>query len=83
MSVTYRGFGIPGHLHWDGIFSQNPPVSDLMRIEAGRKPDEIWVIQINPQERDGEPTKLDRSPRFLRELVRVGEKRADEFLQSL
>jgi NTE family protein len=139
----FEGVEIHGHLHWDGIFSQNPPVSDLMRIEAGRKPDEIWVVQINPQERDGEPTmldeiadrrnelsgnislnqemrfiqrvndwvdegylpeeeftktdvrriemkesyhcstKLDRSPRFLRELMRVGEKRADEFLQRL
>ena len=139
----FKGVEIHGHLHWDGVFSQNPPVSDLMRIEAGRKPDEIWVVQINPQERDGEPTmldeiadrrnelsgnislnqeirfiervnewvdegylpeeeftktdvrriemkesyhcstKLDRSPRFLRELMRVGEKRADEFLQSL
>gem|GEM_PF-6583982 len=28
-------------------------------------------------------TKLDRSPRFLREIMRIGEKRADEFLQSL
>jgi len=139
----FEGVEIHGHLHWDGIFSQNPPVSDLMRVEAERKPDEIWVVQINPQERDGEPTmldeitdrrnelsgnislnqeirfiqrvnewvdkgylpeeeftktdvrriemkesyhcstKLDRSPRFLRELMRVGEKRADEFLRNL
>jgi NTE family protein len=24
-----------------------------------RKPDELWIIQINPQELDGEPTRLD------------------------
>jgi len=36
---------------WDGLFSLTPPVREL--IDAG--PDEIWVIQINPKERDREP----------------------------
>lgn len=43
---------IDGHYHWDGLFSQNPPVRDLM---SDKHPDELWVIQINPQTRDGEP----------------------------
>ncbi len=30
-----------------------------MTGDASRKPDELWVIQINPQERDGEPTSLE------------------------
>ncbi|MGZ8351223.1 MAG: patatin-like phospholipase family protein [Allosphingosinicella sp.] len=37
--------------YWDGLYSQNPPVRDL--LDAPRKeekPDEIWVIRINPQE---------------------------------
>ena len=55
----FEAVEINGHLHWDGLFSQNPPVYDLMHNAPERKPDELWVIQINPQEMDGEPTKLD------------------------
>ena len=43
-----------GGTYWDGLFSQNPPVREL--LDAG--PDELWVIQINPQQRDTEPTTL-------------------------
>jgi NTE family protein len=47
-----------GHWHWDGLFSQNPPIHELMTLPRGRKPEELWVVQINPQERDGEPKSL-------------------------
>lgn len=57
--TLFEAVEIDGHLHWDGLFSQNPPIDDLMTIDADRKPDELWVIQINPQERDGEPTTLE------------------------
>ncbi|MFD1513089.1 patatin-like phospholipase family protein [Halomarina rubra] len=129
-----------GHAHWDGLFSQNPPIHELMEVPSGRKPDELWVLQINPQERESVPTaltdiadrrnelsgnlsmnqelrfieqvnswvekghlpddqfshttvhrigigrqfglssKLDRSPRFVRQLLELGEERAGEFL---
>jgi NTE family protein len=37
--------------YWDGLYSQNPPVRDLLDVrERDNKPDEIWVIRINPQE---------------------------------
>jgi len=55
----FEAVEIHGHYHWDGLFSQNPPVNDLMHQPAGRKPDELWVIQINPQEFEGEPTSLE------------------------
>lgn len=55
----FEAVEIHGHLHWDGLFSQNPPVGDLMAQPPPRKPDELWIIQINPQELDGEPTSLD------------------------
>ncbi len=55
----FEAVEIDGHYHWDGLFSQNPPVHDLMVIEPARKPDELWVIQINPQERPGEPRSLE------------------------
>ncbi len=50
---------INGHYHWDGLFSQNPPIDDLLSISADRKPEELWVIQINPQKRADEPTTLE------------------------
>jgi NTE family protein len=40
-----------GGTYWDGLFSQNPPVRELLDT----RPDEIWVIQINPKESDTEP----------------------------
>jgi len=35
---------------WDGLFSQNPPVRDFLSgvLDDAKKPDEIWVVQINP-----------------------------------
>ena len=57
--TLFEAVEINGHYHWDGLFSQNPPIDDLLTVDAARKPDELWVIQINPQERDGEPTSLE------------------------
>jgi NTE family protein len=54
----FEAVELDGHHHWDGLFSQNPPIDDLLTVDADRKPEELWVIQINPQERDGEPTSL-------------------------
>ena len=55
----FEAVEIDGHYHWDGLFSQNPPVYDLMHTDPARKPDELWVVQINPQTREGEPTSVD------------------------
>jgi NTE family protein len=57
--TLFEAVEINGHHHWDGLFSQNPPIDDLLTVDAARKPDELWVIQINPQERDGEPNSLE------------------------
>jgi len=57
--TMFEAVEINGHYHWDGLFSQNPPIDDLMTVDADRKPDELWVIQINPQEREGEPTSME------------------------
>jgi NTE family protein len=50
----FRSVPVDGNLYWDGLFSQNPPVGDLLYAD----PDEIWVIQINPTERVTEPTSV-------------------------
>jgi NTE family protein len=52
----FEAVELHGHLHWDGLFSQNPPVRDLMHLPRERKPEELWVIQVNPQEFEGEPS---------------------------
>ncbi len=37
---------------WDGLFSQNPPIRNFLSgvADDARKPDEIWVVQINPSQ---------------------------------
>ncbi|MDP8931497.1 MAG: hypothetical protein M3O70_23750 [Actinomycetota bacterium] len=133
----FRAVHTDGGVYWDGLFSQNPPVRELPTAQ----PDEIWVIEINPKTRHGEPTtvaeildrrnelagnlslqqelfyighindlvdsgalagtnyrhitidtislerdldvasKLDRDPRFLRELMELGHDEASAFLK--
>jgi NTE family protein len=49
-----------GGTYWDGLFSQNPPVHELLDASL----DELWVIQINPTARADEPkTVLDIADR--------------------
>ena len=57
--TLFRAVRIGDHLYWDGLFAQNPPVRDFLTgRSSARKPDEIWVIQVNPQARAQEPTSL-------------------------
>ncbi|MDS0222647.1 patatin-like phospholipase family protein [Haloarcula sp. S1AR25-5A] len=55
--LLYKAVELNGHWHWDGLFSQNPPIREFLTSDRP-KPDEIWVIQIEPQTRDGRPTSL-------------------------
>lgn len=48
----FKAVPIDGELYWDGLFAENPPLS---RVLQGDRPDEIWVIKINPKERKSEP----------------------------
>ena len=50
----FRAVRLEDGTYWDGLFSQNPPVRDLLDVH----PDELWVIQINPQRLETEPTTL-------------------------
>ena len=49
--TLFRSVRLEGGTYWDGLFSQNPPVKEL----TDERPDEIWVIQINPKETEHEP----------------------------
>lgn len=43
-------------LFWDGLFSQNPPIREFVTaFPVEDRPDEIWVIRINPQQRSAPP----------------------------
>jgi NTE family protein len=53
--TLFRSVNVDGRLYWDGLFSQNPPIQEL----TWAKPDEIWIIQINPKEQPREPRSLD------------------------
>ena len=56
LPTIFRAVRIGGRAYWDGLFSQNPPIKDFVAGErirtADQKPDQIWVIQINPQGAD-------------------------------
>jgi NTE family protein len=49
--TVFRSVRVRDGTYWDGLFSQNPPVKELVDV----RPDEIWVIQINPKTRLDEP----------------------------
>ncbi|PKO32235.1 MAG: Patatin [Betaproteobacteria bacterium HGW-Betaproteobacteria-7] len=53
----FRAVPVADGLYWDGLFSQNPPVRGFLAGDIAReaKPDEIWIIQINPDRRREEP----------------------------
>ncbi|WP_049926201.1 patatin-like phospholipase family protein [Natronomonas moolapensis] len=55
----YRAIEIDGHYRWDGLFSQNPPARDLLHQLPERKPEEVWIVQIDDQSTDTEPRRLD------------------------
>jgi NTE family protein len=41
---------IDGDAYWDGLFSDNPPLEELVRarsVGVANVPQEIWVIKIN------------------------------------
>lgn len=46
---------VDGEYYWDGLFSDNPPTDELI-LQPSVKPDELWVIQINPTSRHTIPT---------------------------
>jgi NTE family protein len=49
--LLFRAVEERGRYYWDGLFSQNPPVREL----PDARPEEIWVVRINPRARATEP----------------------------
>lgn len=56
--TIFPAVSIDGEGYWDGLFSDNPPVEELIRprtVGEGNIPDEIWLIKINPTRWQGIP----------------------------
>lgn len=53
----FRAVPVDDGLYWDGLFSENPPIRSFLAGKTAQndKPDEIWLIRINPKTRDREP----------------------------
>ncbi|KVL25568.1 hypothetical protein WS97_30190 [Burkholderia territorii] len=50
---------IENEAYWDGLFSDNPPIDELIRpafVGADNIAQEIWLIKINPTYRDSIPS---------------------------
>jgi len=57
---VFKAVSIGNDIYWDGLFSQNPPVREFLQCLKGeQKPDEIWVIRINPESSEYAPTRVD------------------------
>jgi NTE family protein len=53
---------IDGDAYWDGLFSDNPPVQELIKpasVGAANIPEEIWLIKINPTRSHDLPVRPD------------------------
>ncbi|MBX3433515.1 MAG: patatin-like phospholipase family protein [Pirellulales bacterium] len=52
----FRAVAVPGKgVYWDGLFSQNPPIHDLVDFNIN----ELWLIQINPSACSQVPTQVE------------------------
>lgn len=59
LPYLFRAVEIDGMAHWDGLFSQNPPIRHFTtEVPAEQKPDEIWIVRINPLVTDETPHSL-------------------------
>lgn len=56
--TLFKAVEIQGTAYWDGLFSENPPVADFITGSVDERPDEIWIIRINPERRATIPTKV-------------------------
>jgi len=57
----FEAVSIGKNKYWDGLFSQNPPIRNFTAglPDPSKKPDEIWVVQINPTEYEGKDLSQD------------------------
>jgi NTE family protein len=49
--TLFKAVEIGQTAYWDGLFSENPPVADFLTDNVDERPDEIWIVRINPEKR--------------------------------
>ncbi|MGG5821295.1 patatin-like phospholipase family protein [Falsiroseomonas sp. HW251] len=49
----FRAVATRGGLWWDGLYAHNPPIGALLDLPD--KPDELWIVRLNPKARKEEP----------------------------
>ena len=49
----YRAVRTRDGLWWDGLYAHNPPIRAL--LDLPEKPDELWIVRLNPRARATEP----------------------------
>ena len=54
----FKAMEMDGTAYWDGLFSQNPPVATFFKTDREQRPDEIWLITINPLKSKTIPLRL-------------------------
>jgi NTE family protein len=54
--TIFKSIRIGNGAYWDGLFSENPPISALIQTPVEDRPEEIWIIQINPKTCSQEPS---------------------------
>lgn len=60
LPTLFKAIRIGDDVYWDGLFSQNPPVRELViGVDVTLKPDEIWIIRINRQRIAQEPMSVE------------------------
>jgi NTE family protein len=53
----FRAVASRGGLWWDGLYAHNPPIGAL--LDLPEKPDELWVVRLNPKARAAEPKTIE------------------------
>lgn len=56
MPTLREAVHIDNGIYWDGLYSQNPPTLGFFEgLPRDEKPDELWILRINPQQWPEEP----------------------------
>jgi NTE family protein len=55
----FEAVQIGDRYYWDGLFSRNPPMKNFLTEADIPDPDEIWLVEINPQRRSQVPRTVD------------------------
>lgn len=88
--TIYPAVHIGEDYYWDGLFSANPPINELMRSDymgEGNDPDEVWIILINPFTRKTLPTApeevVDRRNQMIGNVSLLQELKTMELINSI